>query len=237
MLWLALALAALALCAWAWLASWRVELNLTGRGEPSGAWVLGGGARLGVITLSGARAREVPLRVHVHVFGRRVWRWSALERTSEPPSEPPSPPEERPKEQRSKSKERLLKFARELEPEAALSFLFEQQERVRVDVLDITLDYSFEDVLLTGRLMAAVYSLAWMLPRPMRVRQMARWELVDRGAVTLDLKARVWPGKIALATLWFLLRAVWQRVAQRLPRRSVTKQAVSKQAVSKQGRS
>ncbi|MBX3181748.1 MAG: hypothetical protein KIT72_12210 [Polyangiaceae bacterium] len=223
MLWLALALAALALCAWAWLASWRVELNLTGRGEPSGAWVLGGGARVGVVTLSAAMARGVPLMIHVHLFGKRVWRW----RASEHAAEAPEPAEEPREKQRSKSKDRLLKVARELEPEAVLSFLFEQRERVRVDVLDITLDYSFEDVLLTGRLMAAVYALAWMLPTPVRIRQTVRWELVDRGAATLDLKSRVWPGKIALATLWFSIRTVWQRIAQRLRARSITKEARS----------
>lgn len=214
MIWLLVALGlVLGLVLWSFV-PWRLELSIQGRGAPDGTWVLGGGGRLGPVALSAAAARGVAPRAQAHVFGRSVWQRSLGEKADG---------EEEPEEERSLG-ERLEqvtggyeRLERWFDPDALIAFALAERRRVRIELAQAHVKYSFADVATTGKLMAALYVLAGVLPPPLLVTQDVSWESEDRAALDLALEARVWPLLLVFDALWFGLRNV--KLRKRTPTR------------------
>jgi hypothetical protein len=198
--WIALVVVALLLVVLAVVIPVRLSLNLQGRGEPSGVWILAGGAQLGPLALSGAAGRDVPSVMQAHVLGRRVW-----QRPAGPSKREPSP------EQRSR-KQRLR---RRLDPLDFALFLVRERRRIRVDRLDVDLDYSFADVALTGKMMGAIFMLSAVLPPRIVVRQRSSWESVDKAALHLSGSMRVFFVLLILDVLSYRRKST-----KRVPRRA-----------------
>jgi hypothetical protein len=198
--WIALVVLALLLVVLAVLIPVRLSLNLQGRGDPSGLWILAGGAQLGPFALSGAAGRDVPSVMQAHILGRRVWPRPAG------PSKRESSPEQRPGKQRSR---------RRLDPLDFALFLVQERRRVRVDRLDVDLEYSFADVALTGKMMGAIFMLSAVLPPRIVVRQRSSWESVDKASLALSGSLRVFLVLLLLDVLSYR-----RKTTKRAPRRA-----------------
>ncbi|MCA9640127.1 MAG: hypothetical protein KC492_05505, partial [Myxococcales bacterium] len=183
---------------------WRLELSIQGRGAPDGTWVLGGGGRFGPVALSAAAARGVQPRAQAHLFGRTVWQRSLGDSDKQQ-----SEPDERSLEERLESvTSGYSRLERWFDPDALVSFALEERRRVRVQLAQAHVQYSFADVATTGKLMAALYVLSGVLPPPLLVTQDVSWESEDRAALDLSLEARVWPLLLMFDALWFGVRHI-----------------------------
>jgi hypothetical protein len=147
----------------------RVHLRVSGRGDPSGAWALAGGTEVGPLALSSAAARGVPAAMQVHVFGKRIYR-RPLRRAAR-------------RDKSASIQESYTKLARFFDPLELALFLIGEQRRVRVPELEVELEYSFEDITVTGQLMGAIFALDALLPAPLVLRQRVSWAAEDRAAV------------------------------------------------------
>jgi len=195
----------------------RVRLNLQGKGDPSGAWVLAGGTQIGPAALSGVAARGIEPRFQLHVFKRKLWERTLselLEREAEEEEREPA------KEALEKVTRRYRALERRLDPVELLYFVGRERRRIRIERLEIDLEYSFVDIALTGKILAAIYALSPLLPPPIVVRQTPAWEFVDRVRFSAAGSVKVWPGLLVVDAAWFLIRNV--RVRRR---RSVDKAA------------
>ncbi|MCA9627200.1 MAG: hypothetical protein KC766_06025, partial [Myxococcales bacterium] len=94
------------------------------------------------------------------------------------------------------------------DPEALVAFALAERRRVRLELAQAHVQFSFADVATTGKLMAALHVLAGVLPPPLLITQDVSWESEDRAALDLSLQARVWPLLLVLDTLWFGIRNV-----------------------------
>ncbi|MEB2311943.1 MAG: hypothetical protein OZ928_08830 [Polyangiaceae bacterium] len=173
---------ALALIALALFLPVRWRLTVQGRGEPDGAWVLAGGTSFGPLALSGVGARGVPGVVQLHLFGRRVWQ-RALARL----------------------RSGYARVARFIDPIDFCVFVVTEPRHARIEALDCEVDFSFEDIITTGKLLGALYALGGALPPPVSIRPNASWESLDRGSLALSATVRVRPGLLALGSLWYLV--------------------------------
>ncbi len=184
----------------------RIHLNLQGRGEPSGMWLVGGGGRCGPVTLSAAVARGVPAQLQAHVFGRKVWSGPIATVDDD----------EVPDDSDGVWLQRALGVARRFDPVEVATFALGEHKRVRLESLEADLDYSFRDVATTGKLMGAVYVLNGVLPERVIIRQQASWELTDRAAMKATASIRIWVGRAVVDTLVFVARNMRWRT--RIPR-------------------
>jgi hypothetical protein len=87
-------------------------------------------------------------------------------------------------------------------------FVVRERKRVRLDHLDVELDYSFEDVALTGKIMGIVYAFSGMFPGKVRISQNVSWDAVDRARGALSSELELWPGLAVLDVAAFVLRQV-----------------------------
>lgn len=178
----------------------RLRLSLQGQGDPSGAWALAGGVQMGPVSLSGAAAHGVSPRGQLHVFGKRVLQ---LPRNEEPAKAKRA---QESAEEEKKSDGVYARLSRRIDPLELALFVVNERKRVKLGHLDLELDYSFEDVALTGKILGAVYALSGMFPGRVRIQQNVSWESVDRarGAMTSELE--LWPGLAVLDAAGFLLQ-------------------------------
>jgi hypothetical protein len=188
----------------------RVRFNLQGRGEPSGTWALAGGASLGPIALSGGGARGVPLTAQLHAFGRRLWtkRASELLGTGEKEDEPEARIDATAREAAQRVARYYRKLERWFDPVDVALFVLGERRRLRARQVDVELGFSFEDVFLTGRVLAAVYVLRSALPPPVVIRERHSWESVDRLDGSVQGEIEVWPVLAALDLFFYLVRNV-----------------------------
>lgn len=187
---------------------WRytLQLNVQGRGDPSGQWALAGGAKLGFLSVAGVGGRGATPAVLVHLFGRPVLQRDMFGDEDE------DEPDEEPSEDKS-LRERYDALARWVDPLDLAEFVFSERRRIAVPVMELELDYSFENVVLTGQLMSAVHMLNGVLPAPMVVRQNVSWEFVDRGAFVGRGELACRPGLV----LWDVCVFLWKHLRLRQP--------------------
>ncbi len=193
----------------------RLHLSVQGRGDPDGAWVLAGGSQIGPLALSGAAARGVPGALQLHVFGRRVWQRSfaaLLERKDEGDAKEA---QERPTPSHQRAIAGYRRFERWFDPVDFALFILSERRRIRVEQLDFDLDYSFVDIVTTGKLLGALYALGGALPPPIAIRPRPSWDSVDQAELAVIACVRLRPGLLALDSLRYVLRHV--KILKRRP--------------------
>lgn len=189
---------------------WSLSSNLQGRADPSGSWAIAWGIGLGPLALTVIAAAGVKPFMTCHVFGRQLARLP-LSRWIRPKAKPVStarteatPPE--PRHRLSRCERSVARLFRSLDPlETALS-IGHQDHLFEVRSLVVELEYSFRDVALTGRILAALYMLSAVLPEHWEINHIPSWESEDRVAFTADARFRIWPGRLALDVMRFVLK-------------------------------
>lgn len=188
----------------------RLQLSMQGRGDPSGNWMLAGGGQIGPLALSGVGAQGLSPTAQLHLFGKQVWQRPLLE--------PPKTKKEEPERERGAVKSARSAYARLsrwLDPLDLGLFVVRERRRVRVELLEVDLEYSFEDVALTGKVLGAVYMVSGLLPPPIVIRQTPSWESLDQAQVALVGKIRIRPGLVVLDSAIYVVKNL--RIRRRKP--------------------
>ncbi len=188
----------------------RLHLSLQGRGDPSGTWMLAGGGQIGPLALSALGARGVTPTAQLHLFGRQLWKRkiSELGKNEEPEDKPE-------RAVVTSVRARYAQLERWFDPLDIGLFIVSEHRRVRVELLEVDLDYSFEDVALTGKVLGAFYVLGGVLPPPIVIRQTPSWESVDQAHIALVGKIRIRPGLVVLDSAIYVIRNL--RIRKRKP--------------------
>jgi hypothetical protein len=197
----------------------RLRLELQGRGDPDGNWALAGGGQLGPLAVSGVAARGITAVAQMHVFGRRIWQRPVRELVQAKPADRKQEPERAEPLERARAELRAMgrryaQLERWLDPLDLLLYAAGEQRRIRIERIDLDLGYSFEDVALTGKVMAAVYVLNGALPPRFVVRQRVSWESQDRAELAFCGRIKLWPGLLLIDTAVYVLRNVKLRKAK-----------------------
>jgi hypothetical protein len=215
MLWLAAGVVLIALLL---VLALRMPLRLTGnaqgKAEPSGAWAAACGLGLGPFALSVIAAAGVKPFLTCHVFGRQLarvplsrWVRRGHRRSAPaPPSDAESESESAPETPLSRFERGVAGLFRSLDPFETLLSWWEKERIFQVRSLIIDVEYSFRDVALTGRILAALYVLSGVLPEPCQIRQTPSWESEDRVALGVDGQFKIWPGRLLLDVAGFVLK-------------------------------
>jgi hypothetical protein len=138
------------------------------------------------------------LELDARLLGRRV----PFGRSSRTKPRKPAP---------AKSPKPSRKLPPWLDPIEALLFLADERRHVRLERLDIDLDYGFRDVVLTGKLAGALYALSGVLPERIRINQRASWEGGEAWQAQASGQLAFWPGLVLAEVLWYMLRARFRR--------------------------
>jgi hypothetical protein len=178
----------------------RIALDARAVGQESGLWALAFGLEAGPFQLTGVLRSGTPKRLDAHLFGRRLSvgglrlgrRKTAVKKLPEPekPNKPRTP--------------RLPPW---LDPIDAALFLLDERRHLRIDELELDLDYGFQDVALTGKLAGALYVLSGVLPARVRINQNPRWQGAEAWQIHIDGKLDLWPGLVLAEVLWYIIRA------------------------------
>lgn len=182
----------------------RIALDARAVGQENGLWALAFGLEVGPLQVTGVLRSGTPRRLDAHLFGRRLplgrlglgRRKAAVEKLAAP---------EKPKNPRTA---RLPPW---LDPLDAALFLFDERRHLRIDELELDLDYGFQDVTLTGKLAGALYVLSGVLPARVRINQNPRWQGGEAWQVHVDGKFDLWPGLVLAEVLWYIIRARFRR--------------------------
>jgi len=208
MLWLGLCVLSLGLLG---LLAYRLPLslssNLQARAEPSGSWVLALGIGVGPIALSAIAAHGVKPFLTCHVFGKQLARvplsrW--LDRSKKQRAFAPSEPVA--KERAASRVERALSRFRDLDPLEMLWSWWEKERVFEVQSLELDVEYSFRDVALTGQILAGLCMLSGVLPERYVINQTPLWAVEDRLLLSADGRFRIWPVRLVVTVLGFVLK-------------------------------
>jgi len=215
MLWLGLV--ALALTLLAGLSYWlplSLSSNLQARAEPSGSWVLALGIGIGPVAFSAIAADGVKPFLTCHLLGKQLVRlplsrW--LRRT--PKKAEPTAQESQPKSVDLTRVERALgRFFSNIDLFEALNSWWERERVFEVRSLELDVQYSFRDVALTGQILAGLCVLSGILPERYVIHQTPGWHSEDRLALTADGRFQIWPVRLSVNVVGFVLK---QRAAAR----------------------
>ena len=182
-------------------AALKISFDLRGLGQASGAWALAFGVEVGPLQLAGV-AGSAATRLDLRLFGFRL----PLSRAKRAPRRkkretPPTPP----------GPSRVSRLFEGIEPVDAGLFLLGQRRRVVVESLDVTLDYGFRDVALTGKIAGALYMLAGALPPQVRIHQNPSWEGAETWQAHAAGRVATWPVLVVAEVLWDIIRARLRR--------------------------
>lgn len=195
---------------------WTLEFSFSAqaRGEAE-SWAAAGGFQLGPFTASAVAARGVTPRAELLAFGRCLRR---LPSDAEETPEAEADADEDPALERAKRAVAQTKRAVDiLERRIGLVELFEfglgERRRIRVERLDLDLEYSFRDVIFTGKLLAALSVLSALVPPPVAIRHSPSWQWEDRLNASLAGTISLRPGRLLVDSLWFVVRniRIWPR--------------------------
>jgi len=188
--------------------------SVQGNAEPSGAWAVACGLGLGPIALSAIAARGVAPFLTCHVFGKQLarvplsrWARRRPKRVATVQPEPETEPQADPEVTRLSRFERgIAQLFRSLDPLETLLSWWEKDRIFQVRSLILEVEYSFRDVALTGRILAALYMLSGVLPEQFEIHQTPGWESEDRIALAADGKFTIWPGRLLYDLLQIVLK-------------------------------
>jgi hypothetical protein len=180
-------------------AALKLSFDLRGVGQASGAWAVAFGVEVGPLQLAGVTGSAVT-KLDLRLFGFRV-PWSREKRA--PRREKPKPaPSEPPRRRR---------FLDGIDPVDAGLFLLDERRHVSIESLDVTLDYGFRDVALTGKIVGALYMLAGALPPQVRIHQNPSWEGAETWQAHVAGRIATWPALVVAEVLWYIIRARMRR--------------------------
>lgn len=186
-----------------------LNVNVQGKAEPSGAWAVAGGLGVGPLALSAIAAAGVEPFLTCHLFGKQLARvplsrW--LGRRGARPASAEAEPESETAAPLSRFEHGLANLFRGLDPLETMLSWWDRDRLFRVRSLIIEVEYSFRDVALTGRILAALYVLSAVLPEVCEIQQTPRWESEDRVALGVDLRLSIWPGRLLRSLARFVLK-------------------------------
>jgi len=212
MLWLALCALLLGLFALlAYFLPISISSNLQLRAEPSGSWALALGIGIGPLAFSGIAAHGVKPFFACHLFGKQLARvpLARFLRGSSPKER--SPAEVEPglnaKSAHVSRVERWLVHSfRNLDPVETVLSWWEKERVFEVETLVVDVEYSFSDIALTGQILAGLCMLSGVLPERFVINQTPAWEFEDRLALVADGRFRVWPVRLVVDVLGFMLK-------------------------------
>jgi hypothetical protein len=181
--------------------------SLQGRAEPSGSWAVALGLELGPIALSAIAAAGVAPFMTCHVFGRQLLRlplsrWRRRAQQVDPGEATQATPPVR----LSRLEHSVARFFRSLDPLETVLSWWEKERVFQVRSLVVELEYSFRDVALTGRILAGLYVLSAVLPEHWQINQTPSWESEDRLSLAADGRFRIWPGRLLIDLVGFVLK-------------------------------
>ncbi|MEO6603953.1 MAG: hypothetical protein ABIQ16_28980 [Polyangiaceae bacterium] len=196
--------------------AWRVPLsfssNLQGRAEPSGAWALALGLGFGPFAVTAIAATGVTPFVSFHAFGKQMLRVPMSRWLRRTPKEPVEEPELKPRAPAtpavnfSRIERSAAHFFRALDPIDVLLSWWKKERVFEVRSLVLDTEYSFCDVALTGQILAGMYMLSGVLPERFMINQTPIWETEDRVVLAVDGLFRVWPGRLLVDLVGFVLK-------------------------------
>lgn len=205
LLWLLGAL--LLLSAVAWLLPASFNTHLQAKADASGSWALALGLGFGPLALSAIAASGVTPFFACHLFGRQLLRLPLARRTRQKGSSSgPALASEAQATQSSSIQTRVVHFLRGLDPVDTILSWWEKKRVFAITSLVMDTEYSFRDVALTGQILAAMYALSGVLPEHYVIRQTPIWESEDRLALSVDARLRIWPGRLLVGVLGFVLK-------------------------------
>lgn len=178
-------------------AALRISFDLRGVGQASGAWAVAFGVEVGPLQLAGVTG-SATTKLDLRVLGFRV----PLPRKKQRPEKPKPQPSEPPRRSR---------FLEGLDPIDAGLFLLGERRHIAVESLDVTLDYGFRDVALTGKIAGALYMLAGALPPQVRIHQNPSWEGSETWQAHVAGRVATWPALVVAEVLWYIIRARLRR--------------------------
>ncbi len=181
--------------------------NLQGKAEPSGSWALALGLGFGPLALTAIAASHVTPFVTCHLFGKQLlrvplsrWLRAAKQPKQSEPTAPSSPVK------LSRAERSVVSFFRGLDPVDTLLTWWEKERVFEVRSLVLDAQYSFRDVALTGQILAGMYMLSGVLPDRYVIEQTPIWETEDRVSISADGRFRIWPGRLLVDLLQFVLK-------------------------------
>ena len=186
-----------------------VSCNVQGRAEPSGSWALAFGVGWGRLALTAIAATGVTPFVTCHAFGRPLGRvplsrWFSRKQKQKQ-STPGEPRAATPAANFSRTERALARFFRTLDPVDTLLSWWEKDRILEVSSLVVDVEYSFADVALTGQILAALYMLSGVLPERYVINQTPGWDSEDRVLLVADGRFRIWPGRLLVDLMGFVL--------------------------------
>jgi len=207
MLWLAAC--ALLLGLFGLLAYWlpvSLSSNLQVRAEPSGSWVLALGIGVGPIALSAIAAHGVKPFLTCHLFGKQLVRLPLSRWLGGPKKQPAQHDPAAKGLTHSRLERAIARFFVTLDPLETLWSWWEKERIFEVRSLELDVEYSFRDVALTGQILAGLCMLSGVLPERYVINQTPLWAAEDRLLLAADGRFRIWPVRLAVDVLGFVLK-------------------------------
>lgn len=181
----------------------RVHVSMRGHGELGKTWVIAGGVKVLALAVSVAMASGVDDVLQLHVFGIRALHRSPIVFGSDAPSTEPNQSfvawitEDLPR--------MYKKFTSRLRVDDTAKAVWNLLGYVRLRKLEGHLTYCTPDVAITGMIAGALYSITGLLA-PWGVFSVTPlWEDLAKAEGKLSLEVRVYPGRIVVSALWYLL--------------------------------
>lgn len=185
-----------------------LSANLQGRAEPSGSWALAFGIGVGPLALSAVAASQTTAFMSCHLFGRQLLRLSLSRWLSHRSAgeDGQNPAQARRPLSFSRFERWLGRAFRFFDPLDTVLTWWEKERVFEVSSLELDVQYSFRDVALTGQILAALYVLSGVLPERYLIHQTPAWDCEDRAALVADARFRIWPGRLFVDVLRFVLK-------------------------------
>jgi len=181
----------------------KIALDARAMGQANGLWALACGLELGPVQLAGVLAKGTPARLDVTVFGRRFALRRFWPRRGSRNAEKRAPAE--------KIEKKAKGLPAWLDPLDAALFALDERRHLRIESLDIDVDYGFQDVALTGKLAGALYMLSAVVPRRVRIKHTPSWQGAETWQLHVEGRFAVWPGLVLAEVLWYIIRARLRR--------------------------
>ena len=204
-----------AVCLTAVLVPIGFECTVKGAGEFGKTWSAAAAVRIALVTVSAAAAQGVDGIVQVHVLGWRVFRRSpitssqpAQQITQKPSAEKPSAekPSTSPLAWLTKRAPRYYeRVTRRVRIGDLPETLWGLRRFVRRAKLDGHLRYATPDVAVTGMIAGGLFSLAGLLSPWGTFSVEPLWQDEAKIDSKLHIKMRIYPGRIAVTLLWYVL--------------------------------
>jgi hypothetical protein len=217
MIWLVLALClatllgvVVALCLW----PITLRVSVRGRGDADGMWSAAGGVEFGPASFTGVRARGVPGRVNVHLLGWQIASKSTAKDTSEEAKRKAEL--KRAKKRRARKRKAEARPKRSLEERIASLTAWAPAKKdvtlirrvlrwTRYDYVAGRFEYSLDDVVLAGRIYAALTVVGALSPPGVRLSHACDWMGAERLDGELSGQWKVWPVPLLMAgVLWWM---------------------------------